>query len=100
MVDTLLHVGPVVVGTDWLEDMFTPDNDYFIHPGGNVAGGHCYLLRGVTLGGKVNGHGPYDYLTMRNSWGTGWGHNSDAHILVTDMADLLKADGEACVPHH
>lgn len=101
VVDTLLHLGPVVVGTDWTDDMFTPDPaTAFVSPTGSVAGGHCYLLRGVTLGGKVNGHGPIDYLTCRNSWGTDWGHGGDFHITVDDMASLLKQDGEAAVPHH
>ena len=42
---TLLFTrGPVIVGTIWTDTMSTPDSDGYLHPTGDVAGGHGYLL--------------------------------------------------------
>lgn len=41
-----LQVGPVGFGTVWTEAMFDPDPDGTVHPVGEVAGGHQYLVRG------------------------------------------------------
>ena len=100
VVDTLLHSGPVVVGTNWHQNMFDCSGpDYLLDISGDIVGGHCYLLRGVTLGGHLPGQSaPVDFITIRNSWSKTWGKNSDAHILVTDMESLLMHDGEAVVP--
>src|SRR5574337_1891017 len=38
--------GPVVVGSDWTNDMFTPDANGLVRPTGAVVGGHCYLKIG------------------------------------------------------
>lgn len=100
VVNALMHLGPVVVGTNWLNDMFEPDADGFLSVSGPVEGGHCYALRGIHLNGKVGKRKPTDYITMRNSWGRTWGINSDAYIEVADMEALLKADGEAAIPNH
>src|SRR5262249_37867530 len=32
--------GSVVIGSDWKHDMFTPDDQGFVHPTGPVEGGH------------------------------------------------------------
>lgn len=105
VVAALLHVGGVVVGSDWDESMFTPDEDYFISPDGNVAGGHCYLYRGVTLHGRIGARGVTDYITGRNSWrnpdGSWWGHNSDFHITLDDVQTLIdRGNAEFAIPHH
>src|SRR5436190_17748269 len=34
----VLAHGPVVMGTDWTNDMFTPDANHFVRPSGGVAG--------------------------------------------------------------
>lgn len=84
----ITSTGPVVVGTDWYQDMFTPA-DGFLKPTGTLAGGHCYVLIGYTPDAAG------DFFTMKNSWGAGWGENGTAKILVSDFATLLAEQGEA-----
>lgn len=94
----LTHEGPVIVGTWWDFSMFEPDERGLLVPDGNHAGGHCYLLRGVTLKprGKLKGLGPLFRVT--NSWGKGWGDNGEAFIRVEDYERWLLPGGEAVVP--
>lgn len=73
----------VNVGTRWDNNMFTPDSHGFIHPGGGVAGGHEYLIRGYSL--------EMDALRLR-CW---WGSFRDAWIKRSDLAELLADDGDA-----
>lgn len=84
------YKGPVVMGTDWLQLMFTPDAAGQIHATGPVEGGHCYLLTGVDVKKKL--------FRIHQSWGTIWGINGDAFISFDDLALLLTEQGEACVP--
>ena len=81
----LLHKGPVIVGTEWTNDMFISDADNIIHPTGEVAGGHCYVLRGTE--GNL-------YYTLQNSW-NGWGINGGARISIADFRILFRHHGEA-----
>lgn len=84
--------GPVIVGTDWYNDMFNPDSRGFLNVSGGIAGGHCYLLAGYTADAGYGGGG---YYTVRNSWGESWGVNGTAKIAVADFGILLAAQGEA-----
>lgn len=79
--DWLRSKGPVMVGTDWTDDMFEPDANGYISPTGAVEGGHFYNLCG---------HLPAEeaYL-MLNSWGDSWGSNGQAKIKIADFAKLL-----------
>lgn len=85
-----LAVGPVVIGVDWHNDMFEPDANGFIHPTGGVAGGHCILVKGINV--------ESGYYIVHNSWGEGWGDHGTAKITRTDMAFLLRNQGEVCLP--
>lgn len=78
--------GPIVVGTDWMNDMFNPDAQGFVQPTGDVAGGHCYLLVGYGDG----------VLTFQNSWGTSFGLNGYFKMKEADFATLMANRGEAC----
>lgn len=82
-----IKLGPVVMGTNWLNDMFNPDDAGLIHATGAVAGGHCYLIRGYD---PVK-----DLFRIRNSWGVSWGVSGDAFISGTDVAALFAAQGDA-----
>lgn len=87
--DAILAIGyhgPVVVGANWYNDMFTADRDGYLHPSGGVAGGHAFLLSAYS---KIR-----DAVWTPNSWGgegQGW-------IRRHDLATLLADDGEACIP--
>jgi len=82
------HNGPAVIGVLWYSGMFEPDNDNFIHPEGNIVGGHCVLVRAVNVKKKR--------FTIRNSWGRSWGKDGDCYINFDDMDKLLHERGE-CV---
>lgn len=73
--------GPVMIGSDWTNDMFTPDADGFVKPTGGVAGGHFYVLCG-----DVFSEG---YFLALNSWGDGWGQGGFFKITYSDMKILL-----------
>lgn len=87
---TALQLQPVIVGTAWHEDMFTPDSDGRVTPGGAVVGGHEYLALGI------------DYDTRRvtflNSWGPGWGRAGRFTMGFSVFARLLADRGDATAP--
>lgn len=91
--------GPVVFGTEWTQQMFTPDANGFVSPSdGNVQGGHCFVCVG-----DVPSKGA---LEFQNSWGSIWGTipGSPGRFYMTyaDAAALLAGlnqqdgPGEAC----
>lgn len=84
------HVGPAVLGVNWHADMFEPDDDGFLRPSGGISGGHAILCNGYNHKRRV--------YRVHNSWGADWGIQGEALIHASDMAKLLKDDGEACVP--
>jgi hypothetical protein len=81
----LLNKGPMIAGTIWTADMFTPDKDNIIHPTGEVAGGHAYLLNEWTKDG---------YIGIQNSWNGYWGIKGKAYIHYQDFEKLLRQYGE------
>jgi hypothetical protein len=85
----ILQLGPMVIGTDWYEDMFYPDQQGRISIGGQLAGGHAYLLNGVDTVARR--------FRIKNSWGKEWGQGGHAHIRYSDLARLLFPGGEACI---
>lgn len=87
---TVGYKGPVVMGTEWYADMMEPDSRGYIHPTGGLVGGHAYLIHRIDLRND-------DYVIW-NSWGLGWGRNGTARIKRADLAHLLSADGECCLP--
>jgi len=81
----LLNRGPMIAGTIWTLDMFTPDKDNIIHPTGEIAGGHAYLLNEWTRDG---------YIGIQNSWNGYWGIKGKAYIYYKDFEKILRQYGE------
>lgn len=89
MINTVLTTSPIVFGSLWYEQMFDPDENYIVHIGGEVAGGHAYLLNGVNV--KTG------FFRIKNSWGRSWGNRGHAYISFDDVNRLLGEDGEAAI---
>ena len=95
----ILTKGPVTVGTNWYESMFTlgPDHraqidESVISPetGKPVAGGHCYLVLGYDPGRASR---EFECL---NSWGSRWGDNGHFFLAKADLNRLVFTEpGEA-----
>jgi papain like protease len=84
----LLEVGPVIIGVDWFDGMFDPDASGFIHPTGDVAGGHAIECNGINVE-----TGTY---RLKNSWGRSWGKSGRCYVKRADMEYLLFGlNGEA-----
>lgn len=79
--------GPVVVGTDWMNGMFSPDASGFVKPTGALAGGHCYLIVGWSHD---------DVITFQNSWGSNFGLNGRFKMHAADFQTLVVSGFEAC----
>jgi hypothetical protein len=80
--------GPVVMGTDWTNDMFNPDVNGYIAPTGGVAGGHCYVMSGVL--------DSEDAYLFDNSWDVTWGLGGKFKMKKADFVTLFADGGEAC----
>lgn len=92
----ILSVGPVVFGTDWHIDMFTPDRWGYIEPTGDNVGGHAYAIIGVDRDRKHPLTNEKGAFRMINSWGPGWGQKGRAWMSFSCASALINADGEAC----
>ncbi len=85
-----LQLQPVIVGTEWTEDMFTPDQRGYIKPTGQVAGGHEYLALGISWETKT--------LTFLNSWSAKWGQAGRFYMTFAAFTTLLVNQGDATAP--
>lgn len=88
LVQAVLTMGPVIVGTNWTESMFTPD-DGVLHYTGAVVGGHEWIVNGVNL--------PAERFRMKNSWSREWSLSGRAWVPFADMARLIADDGDVLV---
>ena len=89
LVNTVLNLGPVVVGTNWYYNMFFPNSAGLIKVGGYLAGGHAYVINGVATQSQL--------FRIKNSWGKSWGQGGHAYISFSDMAKLISQQGEVCL---
>lgn len=95
VLQNLCRRGPVVLGTNWRDSMYTTQGNGFIDISGKTVGGHCYLACGVWPN-----HPLYDadVVAIINSWGPDWGINGRGFMKTSDLGILLHEDGEACIP--
>lgn len=87
-IDSILTIGPAVLGINWYDGMYYTRGDR-LEVSGRLVGGHCLLALG---------YDPKQGIRLQNSWGTGWGDNGLAWISEADLDKLLHEDGESCVP--
>ncbi|MFT4010135.1 MAG: hypothetical protein QM655_08845 [Nocardioidaceae bacterium] len=86
---TALAQQPVIVGTEWRQDMFHPAADGKQAITGSVAGGHEYVLDEIDVSKQR--------VWMQNSWGQSWGLQGRAYFTWDDMRKLLAASGDCTV---
>lgn len=81
---------PVIIGIEWTRDMFHPDEHGYVHPSGDVVGGHEVCLVGIDVDRKD--------VTILNSWGDSWGEQGTARLSWVDLEDRLRNKGDCTVP--
>ena len=84
-----LVAGPIMVGINWYDRMFTPDADGRVHPAGKVVGGHEIVARELD---SLNSRVWFD-----NSWGAGWGKGGRFYLTYADFGTLLSQQGDVTV---
>lgn len=83
VVQAIMSGAVVSLGTRWDNDMFNPDSQGRIHPGGGAAGGHQWPARGFWASKR---------LILGRCW---WGEFRDFWISMDDLDSLLADDGDA-----
>lgn len=86
---TALADRPVMIGSGWRTQMFDPDSKGRVNIGGNVEGGHEYLLDELDVSNQR--------VWIRNSWSEYWGIKGRAWLTWEDLRTLLMDDGDCVV---
>lgn len=91
--------GPIPVGTEWTDAMFSPDASGYVEPVGAVAGGHAYLCYWHDRADPAREVSNDDTLLWQNSWGNGWALGGLFRMRLGDFRELLEQrGGEAYEP--
>lgn len=105
LITSVGYLGPVVIGVNWYEGMFSTDSSGYVHVSGDIAGGHCVLVRGVRvvlldpkgLSTLDNVDREKSSFLIHNSWGKGWGAMGSCRISIADMQKLMDEQGDFCI---
>jgi hypothetical protein len=87
-----LMAGPVITGVNWYEAFDQPDTAGRVSVGGQVRGGHEFVVIGYEPGRDGEGT-----VLAVNSWGRGWGRNGRFTFSTAMWAQLLAEDGDATI---
>lgn len=87
-VEWLLTKGPVVAGTNWYDGMFAVPANGILKIEGQIAGGHCFLVRGADSKKRI--------VSCTNSWGDTWGKKGNFFLTFSDFERLIHEQGEVC----
>jgi len=87
-IEWLLTKGPVVVGVNWYDGMFAVPTNGILKVTGDIAGGHCFLLRGANSKTRL--------VPCTNSWGVDWGLKGNFFLTFSDLERLIHEQGEVC----
>jgi len=93
VIDTLVEIGPVVLGVSWYQQMYSTDPRGLVTIGGPLVGGHCILATGYWPAHPDFG----DCITWINSWGHDYGINGIGYLRISDLQRLLADQGEAVI---
>jgi len=88
--DSVIQLGPVVIGVNWYEAMYMTLPNGFVKIDGDLVGGHCLTVTGYDAVSKV--------FRWRNSWGKKYGFNGSAYISYKDLEFLVSERAEMCIP--
>ena len=89
IVTWLLTSGPVVTGTNWYDNMMSPDSNGLVKAKGKVLGGHEWMINGIDTTTRL--------LRCTNSWGADFAVNGQFYISFEDYQKLLDESGDAVV---
>lgn len=95
--DAVLTKGPVVLGVPWYQGMYHTRKSGLVEVTGDKVGGHCIVVTGYHPAKAIEGR-QLEVFRWRNSWGRDYGLNGSAFIAYSDLSNLLKDGGEACIP--
>ena len=90
VIESIVNIGPVVLGINWYGGMWDTDANGYIHPTGDLAGGHAIAAIGYDA--------DRDAILLHNSWGPSWGVDGRAWLSTAALSGLLSESGEACIP--
>lgn len=95
---------PLLMGTEWLDDMFNPDSYGRIRISGAVDGGHAWILdeyippgaKAISTGDVLSTVSPY--VGGTTSWGLSFGAQGRFFLPASGLGTLLANDGDVIVP--
>lgn len=87
----LLTKGPLVLGTNWYDSFYAPDDEGVLEllPYTSVVGGHAFIADGINVDKGL--------VRCLNSWGPNWGRNGAFYLPLELLERLIAEDGEACM---
>lgn len=100
VIDHLLMVGPVVMGTIWSDAMANIGSNGYLTVNADLSReveGHAWCAIGANRK-RRNPDGSLGAVRAVNSWGVDWGPSKGRFwVSFSDIGRLIAADGEACV---